>query len=112
MPQKPTAPPAAAAPPPTPLLAALVFVTGGVILVLEIVGARLISPVYGSSLNVWSSLITVTLLALAIGYETGGRLADRFPSHDTLQWLLGTAGAFIVAVPALRKPVLDATSGL
>jgi spermidine synthase len=115
MPKPSTAPapaPAAPAPASTPLLAALVFLTGGVILVLEIVGARLISPVYGSSLNVWSSLITVTLLALAVGYETGGRLADRFPAHDTLQWLLGTAGVFILAVPALRKPVLEATASL
>jgi len=115
MPSKSSAAPVAAAsgaPASTPLLAALVFLTGGVILVLEIVGARLISPVYGSSLNVWSSLITVTLLALAIGYETGGRLADRFPSHDTLQRLLGVAGVFILVVPSLRQPVLRATAPL
>src|SRR4051812_36088952 len=81
-------------------LGALVFSTGGVILVLEIVGARLISPVYGSSLYVWSSLITVTLLSLALGYEAGGRLADRYPTHATLQWLLGVAGTTILFVPA------------
>jgi spermidine synthase len=98
--------------PSTAWLGALVFLTGGVILVLEIVGARLISPVYGSSLYVWSSLITVTLLSLAIGYETGGRLADRYPIHATLQWLLGLAGTAILLVPALRRSVLDASTGL
>jgi spermidine synthase len=49
----------------TSYLGVLVFLTGGTILVLEIVGARLLSPVFGSSLYVWSALITVTLLALA-----------------------------------------------
>ena len=113
----PKATSAASGPPPVqnpsvPLLGLLVFLTGGVILVLEIVGARLLSPVYGSSLNVWSSIITVTLLSLAVGYETGGRVADRFPAHDALQWLLAAAGLFILMVPSLREPVLGATSGL
>lgn len=97
---------------PTPWLGVLVFLTGGVILVLEIVGARLISPVYGSSLYVWSSLITVTLLALACGYEVGGRLADRYPPHRTLEWLLGVAAVFILLTPSLRKPVLAACASL
>jgi spermidine synthase len=111
-PAKATPAPSPSSAPSTSLLGTLVFLTGAVILVLEIVGARLVSPVYGSSLNVWSSLITVTLLALALGYETGGRLADRFPAHTTLQWLLGTAGAAILLIPSLRKPVLDATAHL
>src|SRR5688572_120470 len=110
MPKASAAPPSA--PASTALLGVLVFLTGGVILVLEIVGARLISPVYGSSLNVWSSIITVTLLSLAVGYEGGGRLADRYPTHRTLFWLLGAAGAFTFIVPALRDPVLDNTSAL
>lgn len=90
----------------------LVFLTGGTILVLEIVGARLLSPVFGSSLPVWSALITVTLLALAVGYELGGRLADRLPVHRALRRLLAVSGVFILFVPGLRGPVLDATAGL
>ncbi|HEX3130021.1 MAG TPA: fused MFS/spermidine synthase [Thermoanaerobaculia bacterium] len=96
----------------TPWLGVLVFLTGGTILVLEIVGARLLSPVFGSSLYVWSALITVTLLSLAVGYEVGGRLADRQPAHRALRRLLAPAGIFILLVPGLRGPVLDATAGL
>ena len=112
MPKRSPSPHAEVAPPSTAWLGALVFLTGGVILVLEIVGARLISPMYGSSLYVWSSLITVTLLSLAVGYETGGRLADRYETHRTLQWLLAVAGVFILLVPALRAPVLSASTHL
>src|SRR5262245_61676225 len=109
-PPKPAAPPVR--PPSASLLGLLVFLTGGVILVLEIVGARLLSPVFGSSLYVWSALITVTLLSLAVGYELGGRLADRFPTHRTLRTLLAIAGLSILIVPGLRGAVLDFTSHL
>jgi spermidine synthase len=112
MPKRSPASPIDVRPASTAWLGALVFLTGGVILVLEIVGARLISPMYGSSLYVWSSLITVTLLSLAVGYETGGRLADRYDTHRTLQWLLAVAGVAILLVPALRAPVLSASTHL
>jgi spermidine synthase len=108
--RKPPVP--AARPASTSVLGVLVFLTGGIILVLEIVGARLLSPVFGSSLYVWSALITVTLLSLAIGYEVGGRLADQLPTHRTLRLLLTVSGVFILLVPMLRGPVLDATAPL
>src|SRR5216117_4054865 len=55
------------------------FVVGAVILVAEIVGTRVISPYYGASVYVWSSLIGVTLASLAVGYWSGGYVADRWP---------------------------------
>jgi predicted membrane-bound spermidine synthase len=36
-----------------------VFVTGAAVLMLELLGTRIISPFYGSSIYVWSSLISV-----------------------------------------------------
>lgn len=53
------------------------FFTGAAILVLEILGTRVLSPYFGVGLYVWSALITVTLMALALGYWWGGRLADK-----------------------------------
>lgn len=49
-----------------------VAISGAVVLVVEILGSRLVSPFFGSSLNVWSSIIATTLLALAAGYALGG----------------------------------------
>ena len=45
-----------------------VFLTGASVMVIELLGTRLIAPFYGASLYVWSSLISVTMIALAIGY--------------------------------------------
>ena len=47
---------------------------------LELVGSRLLAPVYGDSIFVWGSLIGIVMTSLSVGYFIGGRLADRRPS--------------------------------
>jgi hypothetical protein len=46
----------------------LSFVEGAAVMVAELCGARLLAPVFGSSLYVWSSVMGITLGALAFGY--------------------------------------------
>jgi spermidine synthase len=88
------------------------FLVGAIILVVEILGTRVISPYYGASIYVWSSLIGVTLAALTTGYAVGGWVADRRPPLPALA-LEMTAGALcLVLVPWLRRGVLAATTGL
>jgi spermidine synthase len=91
---------------------ASLFVTGATALVLEIVGTRVISPFYGSSISTWSALITVTLVALAAGYNLGGGAADRGASLTLFARLLCFAGAAVALVPVLRAAVLRATAAL
>ena len=55
------------------------FITGFTILFLEIIGSRLISPVYGNTIFVWSSLIGVTIASLALGYYLGGKFSHNNP---------------------------------
>lgn len=105
-------PPKALTPPQHRYLLAVLFVTGATTLALEVAGARLLSPYYGSSLYTWSSIITVTLISLAAGYSLGGRLADRGASLLTFSRALCWAALAVVIVPALRVPVLKATSSL
>jgi len=102
---------AANAAPPSYLLSSL-FVSGACSLALEIVGTRLVSPFYGSSIYTWSALITTTLLALAIGYAWGGRLADRHPHLTLFARLLLVAGLTVAATPFLRETVLRASAPL
>ena len=49
-------------------LSSTVFVTGAAVMLIEILGTRVIGPVFGVSLFVWSALLAVTLTSLAIGY--------------------------------------------
>ena len=47
-------------------------INGGVILVIEILGAKMQSPFFGTSHFVWTAQIAATLLSLACGYYFGG----------------------------------------
>lgn len=51
-----------------------VFITGASVMVIELLGTRMIAPFYGASIYVWSSLISVTMIALSLGYFVGGAL--------------------------------------
>jgi spermidine synthase len=88
-----------------------VFVTGASVMVIELLGTRLIAPFYGVSLYVWSSLISVTLIALALGYYLGGFWADRARTVG-LSLLIALAALATLLIPWLTRPVLLATDPL
>ena len=92
-------------------LDAAVFVSGTALMALEIVGSRVLAPVFGTSLFVWGALITTFLAALAAGYALGGRLADRRPEPALLSNVLLTAGALVIILFAAPDAVLSAASG-
>jgi MFS family permease len=50
---------------------------------IELLGGRLLSPYFGSSVYVWGSIITVFMIALALGYLSGGKLSTRNPNAFT-----------------------------
>ncbi|MGH2406413.1 MAG: fused MFS/spermidine synthase [bacterium] len=90
------------------ILEVIVFVSGGVLLALEIIASRVLAPYFGNSIYVWGSLIGVFLAALSLGYATGGRLADRYPSPGLFSGIVFLAGLLTVPIPLLAPPVLDA----
>ena len=59
------------------LLYAILFVSGASILALELLASRIMTPYFGVSLYIWTGILSITLLALALGYWAGGRLAAR-----------------------------------
>ncbi|MCB1985060.1 MAG: fused MFS/spermidine synthase [Burkholderiales bacterium] len=88
-----------------------VFITGAAVMVIELLGTRLIAPFYGASLYVWTSVISVTLIALALGYFIGGRWADQ-TRHFGLAFIIAVSGFLTLLVPWLTGPVLLATDPL
>ncbi|CAB1078238.1 hypothetical protein D1AOALGA4SA_5995 [Olavius algarvensis Delta 1 endosymbiont] len=89
-----------------------VFITGAVVLMLELLGTRIIAPFYGTTIYVWSSLISVALVCLALGYFAGGRMADRNPRIAMLYLFILLAGLSIVLLSLVDAPVLAATDAL
>ncbi len=89
----------------------IVFLTGASVMVIELLGTRLIAPFYGASLYVWSSLISVTMIALAVGYFVGGRWADR-AQRTGLSLIIALAALFTLLIPWATRPILLATDPL
>lgn len=89
-----------------------IFITGAVILVIEILGTRILAPFYGSTIFVWSSLISITLAFLALGYFLGGKIVDKKPDINLLYWIIFIAGIAILIIPKIDKFVLLKTDFL
>ena len=64
----------------------LIFFTGAVILSLELIASKILTPFFGVSLYIWTAILSVTLIFLAIGYQFGGyqqlREQQRLRCHD------------------------------
>lgn len=86
--------------------------SGAVVMLVEILGTRIIGPVFGVSLFVWAALLAVTLGALAVGYYAGGVIVDRQPRVQLLGVVLLVSGALLAFVPLLEHLVLSSTTGL
>lgn len=84
------------------ILACVVFVVGGVGMVIEFVGFRLVTPYLGSSLMVWSAIVSVILGCLSIGYWFGGKLADKRPYIQTLTYILFLSGLSVASIKPLE----------
>ena len=93
-------------------LALTALICGASIMIIEVLGSRVVGPFFGVSLFVWTSLITVTLLALAGGYAMGGVIADRSESADVLYFIILASGVLTLLIPAIKAPVLKACMSL
>ena len=86
----------------------VVFATGASILVIEIVAVRILSPYYGSTIFTVSSVISVILAALSVGYYVGGRLADRYPSSKWFYGIITASGGSVLVTQVLNVTALPA----
>lgn len=86
-----------------------VFFTGLVVLVIEIVAIRMLSPYYGNTIYTASAVLGIVLMALSLGYYFGGRLSDKYPHFKFFYFIIFVSGlltlgmyvASIVVLPTL-----------
>jgi hypothetical protein len=56
-------------------VASLGFITLG----FEMVASRILTPLFGSGIYTWATIISIVVAGLMLGYFAGGLIADRFP---------------------------------
>jgi hypothetical protein len=81
------------------LVLCLAFVSGFIIMAIELLGGRILAPYFGSSIYVWGSIITVFMLSLSIGYLVGGRLSLLQP--NLIRYGCFYAGASVLLLPLI-----------
>lgn len=83
------------------------MITGAAIMIVEILGAKMLSPHFGTSHFVWTAQIAVALIALSLGYYLGGRLVDRSTNLSRLYRAILAAGIYLALTVPLAKPVAN-----
>src|ERR1043166_8387116 len=88
------------------------FVEGAAVMGIELAGAKMIAPFYGTSLYVWAAVLAVTLGGLTTGYFLGGWATFRFDANRILCWVLAMGSFFTAVMPVIALRVMPATSGM
>ena len=86
------------------------FFSGMSVMAIELGASRLLAPYFSSSMIVWTVIIGVIMIALALGNVIGGRLADRNPDPMRLYRRLLIAALWTAAIPFAGKYVIAGVS--
>lgn len=81
--------------------------SGFFLMAIELLSGRILSPYFGSSIQVWGSILTIFMLALSFGYLIGGRVSVKEPSIAKLSIILLAAAAATTPAVLLGDQVMD-----
>lgn len=84
-------------------VATLGFVTLG----FEMVASRILTPLFGSGIYTWATIISIVVAGLMAGYFAGGLAADRYPSFGFAAAIKLVAAAYLFLVFALSEGRLE-----
>lgn len=79
------------------------FFSGMSVMAVELGASRLMAPYFSSSQIVWTVIIGVIMIAMALGNVWGGRTADKKPSPDKLYGRLLLAAVWIALIPFVGR---------
>jgi predicted membrane-bound spermidine synthase len=87
------------------MLNVAVFICGAALMVIELTGSRILAPILGTSIIVWTSIIGVVLACLSLGAWVGGRIADNHPRPEVLGRIV-ILSAWATAAIGLSKTLI------
>lgn len=84
----------------------IIFVVEMVCMILELVASRVISPYFGNSNIVWTSVIGIILLSGSIGNYFGGIIIDKDKENKVPKLLLIISGILTFFIPIFQSKVI------
>ena len=82
------------------------FINGFAIMAIELLGGRVLSPYFGTSVYVWGSIITIFMLSLSLGYLWGGRLSSRNPNPRTFALFFFLSALLSLPIIFFADPIM------
>ncbi len=76
----------------------------------EMASFRLMAPFFGNSIIVWTNILGIIMIALALGYYIGGKIADKYPNPKIFFKIVITGSLLVLAIPFFGKPPLEVLS--
>lgn len=83
------------------------FVLGAALMAIEMAAIRMMTPYFGSAIEIWACMIATVMLAMMAGYYLGGRVADWAPRSEVLGLVVLIAGLYVLTVPFFAASILD-----
>ncbi len=87
----------------------LAFVEGMLVMGLELISARLLSPYFGNSLYVITSVLGITMLGLLCGYYFGGRIVNSGFKPLTPFYIVLGASCWLILITPISQLFLNNT---
>jgi spermidine synthase len=87
------------------LILAAACTAGAATMIVELAAVRLLAPWFGTSLPVWTNVLVVILLGLAVGYALGGRWSRGRAPLLLSAGVLAIGAVLAAALPWLAPPV-------
>ena len=84
-----------------------IFIVEAICMILELCASRVLSPYFGNSNIVWTSVIGIILLSSSIGNYIGGKIADKQGLKNNLKTILLLAAFFVFLIPINQKIILE-----
>jgi predicted membrane-bound spermidine synthase len=90
----------------------LALLEGIGVISVELLGAKIQAPYFGTSILIWTMVIGITLIALTASYSLGARMSKSANRDTTLFYLFAIGGLLLAFMPVMGPLMFRIFSGL
>ena len=84
----------------------IILIVNAIYMILELIASRILSPYFGNSTMVWTSIIGIILLSSSIGNYIGGIIADKEKLLKVVRIILILSGLTTLLIPLVQSYIL------
>jgi spermidine synthase len=92
---------------PSSFLLFIAFAEGASVMAVELIGAKMAAPYFGSTHYVWTAVLAVTLIGLTSGYYIGGKLSEAKNRDQLFFPILSLAAIGTLILPIISPNVME-----